>query len=124
MCASRPTFGLLLLLVTLVACDSRHYGWGRYQDHLYEMFLETEGFQPADEVGRLVDQIEEAEHSGRPVPPGVRAHLGYLYSKVGNQTEAARWLIAEKRAFPEATVFIDGMLARMKKSNQSQKKQP
>jgi hypothetical protein len=116
------SLGTLLLLALLTGCDSTYYGWGRYQDHLYELFLETESFQPADEVGRLVDQIEEAEHSGRPVPPGLRAHLGYLYAKVGNQTESVRWLIAEKRAFPEATVFIDGMLARMQKSKLETKK--
>jgi hypothetical protein len=104
--------GVLLPVVT--GCGTPDfYTWGRYQDSLYEMYLEPGSQQLADEVGRLVEQVERTEADGGAVPPGLRAHIGYLYASAGNQTAAVTWLNAEKSAFPESAVFIDGMLDRM-----------
>ena len=102
------------LLPCVAGCGAPDfYAWGRYQDSLYEMYLEPGSQQPADELGLLVEQVERSEGEGRPVPPGLRVHIGYLYAKAGNQSAAVTWLNAEKQAFPESALFVDGMLTRM-----------
>lgn len=116
---------LLCLSLTAPGCgSSTYYSWGNYQDHLYNLFLESEDMDPADEIGQLVELIERAGHGDKPVPPGVRAHLGFLYYRVGNEVESMRWLEAEKAAYPEATVFVNGMQARMRKQGSSKPQQP
>ncbi len=87
------------------------YAWGDYQDSLYEMWVDAEDFELGDHILELEEQVAETEADA--VPPGVRAHLGYLYFRAGDGDAGARMLSAEKAAFPESAVFVDGLLARM-----------
>ena len=91
------------------------YEWGSYQDSLYVMWVEAESFDPGQQLAQLTEEIERAESEQKAVPPGVRAHVGWLLASNGNEDGAARMFEAEKAAFPEAAVFVDGLLARMGK---------
>lgn len=91
------------------------YPWGSYEDLLYRSWIEPGSAPPAEQIDRLVRDLERANSKGQRVPPGVHAHLGYLQYGEGNVTAAIEHFEAEKRAFPESTVFIDGILERLAK---------
>lgn len=106
---------LLALALAPAACAAPRpmYDWGRYQDSLYLMWIQPGSFDERDQLGILTEQVARTESEGRIVPPGVRAHVAMLFYETGNGEEARRYLLAEKEAFPEAEVFVDGMLARI-----------
>lgn len=95
------------------ACASPDlYRWGRYEASVAAMYATSSGYDPAAEAARLIEQIEETQNRGRLVPPGVRAHVGFLLIEAGNGDRGVTYLQAEKVAFPESAVFVDGLLAR------------
>ena len=47
--------------------------------------------------------------------PGWHAHLGYLYYQIGKLDQAQQEFLTEKGEFPESGVFMDRMLAGLKK---------
>lgn len=46
--------------------------------------------------------------------PGAYAHMAMLYSKIGNDVEAIKYLNMEKEAFPESAHYIDFLLQKKK----------
>ena len=102
---------------TLLGCGSTKtmYDWGSYQDSLYVMWIEPEDFDPAAHIGVLTEDIRRAEAENHAVPPGVRAHLAFLYDQTGNRQEAARLLAAEKAAFPESGALVDSLAKKLPK---------
>ena len=65
------------------------------------------------QIAKLSENIEQARAQGKPVPPGVHAHLGYLYFLQGNPSAAQQEFETEKSLFPESAVFVDGLVQRM-----------
>ncbi len=107
---------LLLLAAALAAsgCASsgpNAFAWPAYEDRLCRWFRERG--DPAVEAGWLTETIRLTEAAGRPVPPGVRAHAGYLWSLAQDPGQAAGLYRAERDAFPESAVLMEGFLARM-----------
>jgi len=64
-------------------------------------------------MNELSEDMARTEAEGAQVPPGARAHLAYLYALQGNLSQATALFEAEKAAFPESAVFVDGMISRM-----------
>jgi hypothetical protein len=89
------------------------YAWCGYEESLYRMYVETGDFDAAVEAQRLAVEVERAQLEGRDVAPGVHAHLAMLCARMGDAAGAEAHLRAEKAAFPESAVFVDGLLARM-----------
>ena len=104
----------VLLLITASCGSTSLYEWGHYEDSIAAMYATGSGYDPAVEVARLVEQVEQTEHRGKLVPPGVRAHIGFLLFESGNAERGASYLLAEKNAYPESAVFVDGLLARQR----------
>ena len=52
----------------------------------------------------------------KPVPPGWHAHLGYLYYHAGKLDQARQEFETEKATFPESTVFMNRLLAKLPKA--------
>ena len=103
-------------MVLFTGCASKSlYYWGHYEDSIYDMYLEPGKTSLPDEILRLETQIEKTSASGQFVPPGLHAHLGYLYAMEGDYATAMVHFQTEKQKFPESTLFIDGMIERMKK---------
>ncbi|PPE66624.1 DUF4810 domain-containing protein [Caldimonas caldifontis] len=65
---------------------------------------------------------EKARAAGAELPPGFRAHLGKLHLEVGNAAAAREMWNAEKKAFPEATPYMDHLLKRLDGSASSESK--
>jgi hypothetical protein len=61
----------------------------------------------------LVAALRNGEASNR-VAPGLNAELGYLYMEEGRTAEAIQYFEAEKRLFPEAQQFMDGVIIRLR----------
>ena len=96
-------------------CSQRStiYDWGRYEQLVYQMYAKPGKADPGTQIVKLTEDIGRTEGRGRRVPPGVHAHLGYLYYTQGQADLAAEQFQIEKELFPESTVFIDGIRARM-----------
>lgn len=91
------------------------YSWGSYESLVYGMYLQPGKADPSTQIAKLNEDIERTAAEGQHVPPGVHAHLGYLYYGQGQVDAAYEQFSIEKTLFPESAVFVDGVLARMKK---------
>jgi hypothetical protein len=117
----QPVKSALALAALLAACagcvapPTTTYVWCGYEESLYRMYLETADYDAAAEAQRLAVEVERAQIEGLPVAPGVHAHLAMLCDRAGDAAGAEAHLRAEKAAFPESAVFVDGLLARMRR---------
>ena len=72
-------------------------------------------FPPESQVEQLEADLQKARSANKPVPPGFHAYLGYLYYQLGKSEQARQEFETEKTLFPESTVFMDHLLANLKK---------
>lgn len=108
------------LAATLLALGACHGGGGLYEWSGYEVSVAHVclggGLVDLDaEIAEIQELIEKAAEVSRRVPPGAHAHLGYLYYLKGDVDGAVAGLEAEKEAYPESAVFVDGLLARIER---------
>ena len=89
-----------------------HYHWGTYEALLLAMYVEPGSADPFMQIEQLTVDIQQAENSGKPVPPGLYAHLGMMYALNGDASQAEAAFYKERDLFPESEVLIDGMMAR------------
>jgi hypothetical protein len=116
----RETMTWRAILIVLGAagfagCQTRPqpiYHWGNYQALLYQDYSAPGKAGPEQQIETLKADLEKAKSANRPAPPGLHAHLGYLYAKFGRGDLATLEFQAEKTLFPESAVFIDALLAR------------
>jgi hypothetical protein len=107
--------------VALAGCaPTGLYDWGSYDDSVRALYEPTAINNPSIEkqIRTLQNEIHETESHAKPntpsrVPPGKYAHLGYLYTMSGDKAAARHCFETEKVLYPESSVFIDGLLARM-----------
>ena len=105
----------LALLAGGCAQSSALYRWGDYEGVLYDIYLRPGKADPTAQIARLTQDITRTQAAGQRVPPGVHAHLGYLYYSQGQLDAAYEQFVTEKSLFPESTHFVDGILGRMTK---------
>lgn len=114
------TSNLLLALMALVflnACATGdRYHWGRYESLVYAMYNDPNEAVPERQISLLTQDIQRAQSQGKPVPPGVFAHLGFQYALAGDSGAAEQAFDTEKRLYPESKVLIEGMQARARKA--------
>ncbi|WP_435951795.1 DUF4810 domain-containing protein [Dryocola sp. BD626] len=97
-----------VLSVLLVGCKTAPkpiYQWDGYQDTLYQYYKNDTS--PAEQIASLQKLVEKSRATSQPVPPGVHAQLGLLYSNTGQMDSAMAEFNTEKKLFPESTVYID-----------------
>lgn len=112
--------GMLIALLLFVAgCTQKPqiYRWGIYQNLIYQMYMEPGTADPGTQAAKLSEDIRRTEAEGKRVPPGVHAHLGYVYYSLGNTGLAAEQFAAERTLFPESSTFIDEILHRLEGRN-------
>jgi hypothetical protein len=103
------------LAATLAGCAQAPrpmYHWEGYQRGVYE-FLKGDGITADEQLTQMLAQAEKARGRDAALPPGFRAHLGLLQLQAGRVDEARASFIAEKTAFPEASHYMDFLLAKM-----------
>ena len=82
---------------------------------VYTMYRSPKDATPEKQIVVLRKEAAKAESEHRPLPPGFRAHLGFLLSQVGESDSAKTQFEEEKFHFPESTVFMDQLLGKIKK---------
>jgi hypothetical protein len=92
------------------------YSWGNYEDLVYVSYSRPDKATPELQVAQMEADYRKARSANKPVPPGFHAHLGYLYYRLGKLDQAQQEFQREKALFPESAVFMDRLLANLKKS--------
>lgn len=102
-------------IATLTGCTmpKPHYYWGQYENLIYKTYHKADEATPDIQIAQLEEDIQKAKAQGMPVPPGVYAHLGFMYASNGNVSLALEAFETEKALFPESSVLIDGMIKRI-----------
>lgn len=102
---------VLSLLMLLTACKTTDtiYYHGEYNKMVYTYFKGDEA-APEDQIATLHQIIQAAEMKGKPVAPGIHAHLGLLYFDTGNATQGQQHFEYEKALFPESAKYLDFLL--------------
>ena len=104
----------LAILVALTGCGSPTiYRWGGYETSIRALYADASAKSLARQMSILAREIESARHAGRNLPPGVRAHLGYICYLNGDPEAAVEYFHAEREAFPESARFINVVLERI-----------
>lgn len=97
-----------------------HYHWGHYEKLLLDMYNKPGAADSTLQIQQLNDDILTAESLGKPVAPGIYAHLGLMYAMQGQMAESLAAFDEEKARFPESIPFIDGMLKRLETEKERQ----
>ncbi|MCX8655471.1 DUF4810 domain-containing protein [Gilliamella sp. B2840] len=97
--------GVLLLLSGCQSSKTIYY-WEGYQENLYNYNLSDKSSH-SEQIKALEKTIEKAKSANKPIPPGLHAHLGLLYTTVGNNNKAMEQFELEKSLFPESKNFIE-----------------
>lgn len=104
--------GATLLLGGCMATSKPLYQWDNYPAQVHGYF---KGESPEAQIAALELQLQKIQANGNAAPPGLHAHLGMLYSKVGRDDQMVQQLELEKSRFPESTPFMNRLLAQFKK---------
>ena len=102
-------------LLTGCAAPKTLYTWGRYEELIYVSYSAPGSVPPEMQVEKMEQDYQAARASDKRVPPGWHAHLGYLYFQLGKLDQAQQELQTEKAEFPESAVFVDRLLANLKR---------
>jgi hypothetical protein len=94
--------------VALSGCVQTKYSWGKYDTALYSYY--QDGGKAADYQTALEGAIKNAEVTNKPVAPGLYAEYGYLLMQQKRDSEAVAYFEKEKKAWPESSRFMDGMI--------------
>lgn len=105
-------FAVAMMLSGCRSSSSLYY-WGSYEGLVYQMYIEPGEAPPERQREVLEAEIEVARSQGKPLPPGYRAHLGYIYYQLGNLDLARQSFEAEREAFPESAVLMTRFIERM-----------
>jgi hypothetical protein len=103
------------ILVAVCGCTKPApiYRWGNYENVVYATYAYPGTADPTTSVALLSEDIERTSAEGKRVPPGVHAHLGFLYYSQGRADAARGHFEMERELFPESAIFIDGILEKM-----------
>ena len=113
----RRCFIFLGLIALMSGCSSSSlYYWGHYDEQVYQMYNELDPSSVGGQVEQLENDVRKAQSKGMPAPPGVRAHLGFLYYKLGKYDSARDAFIAEKETFPESSVLMDRFIGKLEET--------
>jgi hypothetical protein len=112
------TLTLASAVLALAGCATRAptiYQWGNYEDLVYTSHAAPGDVPPEKQVEILEADYQKARAGDARMPPGWHANLGYLYFELGKTDQARQELLTEKTQFPESRVFVDRLLANLRK---------
>jgi hypothetical protein len=110
---------VVAVVSALAGCASRPqslYTWGNYEDLVYTSHASPGAVPPEKQIEILEEDFHKAAANNQRMPPGWHANLGYLYIQTGRMDAGRQELLNEKAQFPESGVFVDRLLANLKKN--------
>ena len=117
MLKAKISFLILLAAMVIAGCTGEKpllYQWGSYQEQIYAMYSDTGKVSIEEQLTNLEQDYQLARAADKPVPPGYHAHIGYLYFQLGKADQALQSFETEKALFPESTIYMDRLIARIK----------
>lgn len=113
-------FSLMLPVAALIltGCATRQpplYGWGNYQQQVYQYLKEDGSKSNEEQLLALQESAQKSSSKGEKSPPGYHAHLGLLYANAGKDDMVVQEFETEKTLFPESTPYMDFLLRKIKK---------
>jgi hypothetical protein len=112
------TLALACAVLALTGCVTRPatiYKWGSYEELVYAAHAAPGDVPPEKQIEILEADYQKARAADQRMPPGWHAHLGYLYVQLGKTDQGRQELLTEKAQFPESRVFVDRLLANLRK---------
>jgi hypothetical protein len=109
--------GLIIFAFALLqgcAKDNSMYYWGNYSESLYDMKHEPGAKTLGEHKKALLDIIHTAHAKHKKIPPGIYAELAQIELQANHVEQAKAYLTKEKSLFPESTVFVDSLMAKIK----------
>ena len=103
------------LLVGCVARPPTIYSWGNYEELVYASYVSPQDLPAEKQVEVLEKDYQVARSANHRMPPGWHAHLATLYFQLGKGDQARQELLTEKAEFPESAVFVDRLIANLKR---------
>jgi hypothetical protein len=103
------------LLAGCVTAPQPLYAWGGYEELIYTSYKKPGSVPPERQIEQLEHDYQLARSSGSRMPPGWHLHLGTLYAQAGKADQAQQELVTEKAQYPESAVFVERLLANLKK---------
>jgi hypothetical protein len=91
------------------------YSYGQYEELIYASYAAPGKVSPEMQVEKLEQDYQKARATNKRMCPGWHAQLGYLYFQLGKLDQAQQEFLTEKAEFPESAVFMDRLLANLKK---------
>lgn len=99
-------FGLFFAgCVSSDAPRNLYYWNGAYSESMYQYMIEEGNIY--EQIDELEETLDYAYQKNLKVPPGMLAHLGLLYSNIGNDDKAQMYLDKEAEIFPESKSYIE-----------------
>lgn len=108
---------IITMMMMLVGCATKPntiYSWNAYQDEVYNYYHQDK-ISVEEQSIALEKSIEIARAANKPVPPGLHAHLGMLYTELGQRDKARVEFETEKKLFPESSTFMNFLLKKQVK---------
>lgn len=107
----KKLFCIAILVLSVSACKTTEplYHHGVYNQAVYAYF-KAEDTTLEEQISMLQQTIQAAANAGKPVAPGIHAHLGLLYFDSGNADLGQQHFEQEKVLFPESVQYLDFLL--------------
>ena len=112
-----PLLGVLL--IAGCATNQEMYYWGEYEQLIQDTYIKPGSADPQTQIEKLEADIQKTEALGKKSPPGIHAHLGFLYAIQGKDSQSKAAFMEERSLYPESRIFIDGMLACAKQNEEN-----
>lgn len=111
-------FSLLMVTILISGCKTTEpmYYYGTYSEAVYSYF-KADKISVSEQISILEQIIAQAQGKGKPVAPGIHAHLGMLYFESGNNDQGINHFEREKALFPESTAYIDFLMNKTSGTN-------
>jgi hypothetical protein len=89
------------------------YYYGAFPAAMYSYFkADATATSISQQILILEQIIGQAQGKGKPVAPGVHAHLGMLYFESGNTAQGVTHFAQEKGLFPESAAYLDFLMSK------------
>jgi hypothetical protein len=114
---NRFAFFIMLAAFALAGCAHKPqtlYQWGSYEEQIYAMYNDPGKVPIETQLQNLEGDYQRIKAENGVVPPGFNAQLGYLYFQNGKTDQALQSFETEKSLFPESTIYMDRLIARIK----------
>lgn len=110
----------LVSMVLMAGCASNKdiYYWGEYEQLIHDAYMRPGSADTATQIEKLTADIEKAAATGKKVPPGIYAHLGFLYAMEGKDSQSKAAFKQEQTLYPESNTLIEGMLNRARQNEE------